>query len=575
MRQVSWPGGRHSLLLLWFLLAASPAWALTSDQIALVVNAKVPDGRALAELYAKQRHLPAGRIIEVDLDPITAISPAEEMPFDDYAPKVAAPVRAFLLRNHLKDRVTCLVTFWGMPLRIARRRLTTADRAEVARLDKELEDTRVAIATDVTTLEQSAAQLDPSFKPREGQDVQHLAKRLDATVPQIIKALPAMKDPVARVERYTQLVAVIGRLMGGDRTTQLISQPSVALFAPHPPAGQDLAAANARLADVERQIAALQSDGASVSDREKAATLARENLGNVGLAFLLAAQRESLDTDQSESALDSELSLLWWTHYPKARWVPNPLEWRTQKAWRERHVQPPSTLMVTRLDGPSQMIVRDIILTSVKVEAEGLRGQAAIDARGRTGTDPYAEYDEHLRRLADLLRQKTKLQVTLDNQEALIPANSLRDIAVYCGWYSLRNFTAPGSFSPGAVGYHVASFELASLRLPGEHGWVRGLLTRGVVGSLGPVAEPYLQSFPPPDEFFPLLMTGRLTLGEVYWRTLPWSSWMQTCIGDPLYNPYKIDPPLKVDDLPADLRGAISSDPATQPAASQPAFGSR
>jgi len=574
MRQVSWPAGPRSLLMLWFLVAASPASALTPDQIALVVNARSPEGRALAELYAKQRHVPDGRIIEVDLDPISAISPAEEMPFDDYAPKVAAPVRAFLLRNHLKDRVTCLVTFWGMPLRIGARRLTVAERAESARLDKDLEDTRAAIATDVATLEQSAAQLDPSFKPREGQDVQHLAKRLDGAVPLIIKALPGMKDPAARVARYSQLISVIGRLMGGDRTTQLMSQPSVALFAPHPPASQDLAAANARLADVERQIAALQSDGASASDREKAATLARDNLGYVGLAFLLGAQRESIDTDQSESALDSELSLLWWTHYPKARWVPNPLQWRTQKAWRERHVQPPPTLMVTRLDGPSEPIVRDIILTSVKVEAEGLRGQAAIDARGRTGTDPYAEYDQRLRRLAELLKQKTKLQVTLDDQEALIPANSLHDIAIYCGWYSLRNFSPPGSFSPGAVGYHVASFELASLRLPGEHGWVRGLLSQGVVGTLGPVAEPYLQSFPPADEFFPLLMTGRLTLGEVYWRTLPWSSWMQTCIGDPLYNPYKNDPPLKVDDLPADLRGAISFEPATQPA-SQPAFGSR
>ena len=48
---------------------------------------------------------------------------------------------------------------------------------------------------------------------------------------------------------------------------------------------------------------------------------------------------------------------------------------------------------------------------------------------------------------------------------------------------------------------------------------MRGLLIDGVVGTLGPVAEPYLQSFPTADEFFPLLLTGKLTLAEVYWRT--------------------------------------------------------
>lgn len=570
MRQAPRPGKLPAFIVLLFLLVAARAWALSPDQIALVVNSRVPDGRALAELYARQRHIPDGRIIEVDLDPDSALSPAEEMPFDDYEPKVAAPVRAFLQQNHLKDRVTCLVTFWGVPLRIGRRHLTPQESDESKRLAKELDETRQAIAPDVAALEQSAAQLDPSFAPRQGDDVPHLAKRLDAAMPAIVKALPGVKDPAQRAVRYAQMVAVVSRLLGGDRTTGLVSQPAVALFSPHPPASQDVAAARARLADVQRQVAESESNTATSDERQKAMVLARDNLGLFGYAFLLSARHESLDTDQSESALDSELSLLWWTGYPRARWVLNPLEWRTQNGWRQRHMVPPPTLMVTRLDGPAEPIVRNIILTSVKVESEGLHGQVAIDARGKSGDDPYAGYDQRLRRLAELVKQKTNLQLTLDNKESLIPAHSLHDIALYCGWYSLRNFSSPGSFSPGAVGYHVASFELLSLRQPNEHGWVRGLLSEGVVGTLGPVAEPYLQSFPPADEFFPLLMTGRLTLAEVYWRTVPWTSWMQTCIGDPLYNPYKNDPPLAVKDLPSDLGAAIlpedSAPVSTQPA---------
>ena len=109
----------------------------------------------------------------------------------------------------------------------------------------------------------------------------------------------------------------------------------------------------------------------------------------------------------------------------------------------------------------------------------------------------------------------------------------------------------------GAIGFHVASSELVSLRTPNERGWVHGLINDGVVGTLGPVAEPYLHSFPPADEFFPLLMTGELTLAEVYWKTNPLTSWMNACIGDPLYRPYKVNPPLKVTDLPEELRAAL------------------
>ena len=570
MRHLVRRPGRHALFLLCLLLAAAPAEALTPDEIALVVNSKVPAGRALAELYASQRHVPAGRIIELALDPVSPISPAEEMPFEQYEPMVAAPVRAFLRQNNLTDRVKCLVTFWGVPLRIGAHHLTAAENEEAARINQESTDGRAKIAIEVGALEQAASQLDPSFKSSGGTDLHHLARRVDAAVPAIVKALPSIKDAAGRTARYGQMVAALQRLLGTDRTTLIVAQPTVALFSPNPPQQQDVAAAQARLMDAGRQIVALQSDAATPADRVKAEMLARDNIGLIGYGFLLAARQEILDTDQSQSALDSELSMLWWPNYPRARWMQNPLEWRTQAGWRARHVQPPPTLMVTRLDGPAETVVRNIILTSVKVESEGLHGQAAIDARGRTGNDPYTDYDQKLGRLAELIKQKTKLQLTFDNQEALIPAHSLHDIAVYCGWYSLRNFSSPGSFSPGAVGFHVASLELVSLREPNEHGWVRGLLSEGVVGTLGPVAEPYLQSFPPPDEFFPLLMTGRLTLAEVYWRTLPWSSWMQTCIGDPLYNPYKNDPPLVATDLPSELRAAISPDPSTE-ASTQPA----
>jgi hypothetical protein len=115
------------------------------------------------------------------------------------------------------------------------------------------------------------------------------------------------------------------------------------------------------------------------------------------------------------------------------------------------------------------------------------------------------------------------------------------------------------TFVPGAVAYHVASLEMVGLHEGYETGWVHGLLSDGVVATLGAVAEPYLGAFPPPDEFFPLLMTGRLSLAEVYWRTEPTASWMICLIGDPLYTPFKNHPAIKPQDLPMPLRLALRS----------------
>jgi hypothetical protein len=113
-------------------------------------------------------------------------------------------------------------------------------------------------------------------------------------------------------------------------------------------------------------------------------------------------------------------------------------------------------------------------------------------------------------------------------------------------------------FVPGAVGYHIASYELTSLRDPTNTGWGRGLIGDGVVATVGPVSEPLLHAFPAPDDFFPLLLTGKLTLAEVYWRTCPLTSWKMCALGDPLYTPFKRDPALRIDDLPERLRVIFS-----------------
>ena len=148
------------------------------------------------------------------------------------------------------------------------------------------------------------------------------------------------------------------------------------------------------------------------------------------------------------------------------------------------------------------------------------------------------------------------MKVTLDDEErgaaarqregrrALLPAGT-----------RTRNFVDCCEYVPGAVAWHLASSEAVTLRNPDSKVWCPNLLKKGVCATLGPVAEPYTVGFPKPAEFFGFLATGEYTLVECYARTVLMCSWMTVLVGDPLYNPFKKNPKLKVDDVVPSPKG--------------------
>jgi uncharacterized protein (TIGR03790 family) len=540
-------------LMTALVIFPAQANALEPDQILLIVNNKAPEGRRLAEFYAEQRHLPAGRILELSIDAGNSADPWRDMGAIDFDEKVVPVVRDFLKKNYLDRKVTCLVTFWGVPLRIGARSLDVAGKKELVDLKAELEQLRLKTEEQVKTLEALAASLSPEFHPTVATDLDSLAIRADVAVKSLLNYAIKADDIKKRDDIYEKIMTAVRNLGGQPAAADKLVQPEFVVMAPKKPSSEEIAEAREHTADLQKQVNESLAGPQSPETRAALRDLFRRELGYLNTARIIVSQSRTLDATESESAFDSELALLWWPPYPKARWTLNPLDWH----FAGRIPAPSHTLMVMRLDGPTEQSVHDLIATSVKVEKEGLHGEVVLDARGKSPTEPYGQYDQTLRNLADILQTRTKLKVVLDNKETLIPADSQKDIAIYCGWYSLRNYVSPGQFNPGAVGFHVASFEMMSLHDPKERGWCRNLLKAGVVSTLGPVYEPYLQSFPPADEFFPLLVTGKLQLAEVYWKTTPWTSWMQCCVGDPLYTPYKLDPPLRTSDLPEVLKPLI------------------
>jgi uncharacterized protein (TIGR03790 family) len=538
-------------VILLICVICAPALALQPDEIALVVNRNVPEGQRLAEYYAQEREIPADRIIVLD------VPAREEMSFEQYERDVVPPIRAFLRENGLEQQVKCLVTFFGVPIRIADNRLSEYEREERRLLQQRLEEMPAQIRPSVAAAENLARELDPGFSASTGETVEELAQRAEAALTAISQSLSRLEDVRRRVEALQRVAEIVRELGGGAGLFQHFGQRE--LTSPDLPAEQrqQWEALQQQLEQAGRELGQLRERRFEPEARSRLREVVREHFGAFIYAQILQAQELYLRASDTAAAVDNELALLWWDYYPRSRWQLNPLHHRM------REIQTPPVVMVMRLDGPEPSVVRDLIMASIRVEQEGLRGVVALDSRGLPAREedgsphPYGHFDQLIRDLAELLESRTELTVVLNDAPEVFPPDSVRDVAIYCGWYSLRNYVPGMSFNPGAVGFHIASEEMVSLRREGETGWVRGLLSDGVVATVGPVREPFLHSFPLPMEFFPLLLTGELTLAEVYWKTTPLTSWMISAIGDPLYRPFKENPALKREDLPAALSGAL------------------
>ncbi len=242
------------------------------------------------------------------------------------------------------------------------------------------------------------------------------------------------------------------------------------------------------------------------------------------------------------AALDSELSLVLESGYDLKGWIDNPHYLRNRG--RLLFIEKETVLMVSRLDGPSVEVVKRIIDDAVSVEREGLKGTAYFDARWEPPKskklDGYGYYDYSIHQAAARVRSAGVMPVVLNEAPELFKPGECPGAALYCGWYRLGNYVDSFTWKRGAVAWHIASVECHTLRNKGSRAWCKRMLDEGVTATLGPVGEPYVQGFPPPDLFFRFLVDGYLTLVECYYVSLPYLSWKMVLIGDPLYKPFDV-----------------------------------
>jgi uncharacterized protein (TIGR03790 family) len=196
-------------------------------------------------------------------------------------------------------------------------------------------------------------------------------------------------------------------------------------------------------------------------------------------------------------------------------------------------------LLVTRLDGPSGTIARELVDKAMQAETNGLWGRAYFDARGITN-GAYKAGDDWIRTASQIVRRQG-FETYLDDKPATLPAAfPLAQAAIYAGWYD-GNVSGPFKranveFMPGAIAYHLHSFSASTVRSDSQ-AWVGPLLAKGVTATMGCVAEPYLDLTPDLAVFFSRLLGLGFTFGEAACSSQVALSWQTTVLGDPLYRP--------------------------------------
>ena len=522
--------------------------------VILAVSGSV-ESNALAEYYAQQRGIPAEQICRIE------VVPQKTLDREDWESRVRPFIRNWLITHRLETRVRCLVTTFDIPLKIGRLppavhagRLVylSAERSECV---KRIEQVLVMVAglaggEELPANRALAANTELKLISRKMSDVFREARVR-------ISKIKGEPDSQRSMELFVEAISKSGglrdaiRFWSAEKTDDPVKELEVA---------NKVEQAKGRHHGLLEGRQVLSTMPESVERDEQMLSLVELTDGLLGTIVWIDRQIKNLRKNESNSAFDSELSLIFWPQYPLVQWVPNLLHYRNlnHRAARTR-----ITLMVSRLEAPTLKRCKQLIDESIAAEKNGLKGKVYIDARGlrsqpNAPRGSYTDYDNSLRRFASIWPEYTDQEVTLNNEPKVFPVGTCPETALYSGWYSLANYVDAFTFVPGAVGYHIASSEATTLRDPTSKVWCKRMIEDGIAATLGPAFEPYLMAFPRPDEFFVVLGAGRMTLAECYYRTKPFNSWAMILVGDPLYRPFAKNPPIDFERLPDDWKKIVT-----------------
>ena len=504
-------------------LSAEVVFALEPQQILVVANADINESVQLAEYYCSKRTVPLENILKIPLGK----NLSEQISRHGYDNILAAAVKKELQQNKLPGQIECLLTLYGVPIKIAAAEPVKDSQQLVLKLTEILNTREQVFKNALRELNHLGRKELVNQNITPAGSFEDTLKHLADDVKQTLKRIEYIEQQDTRKEQYDRLVILLKSFYGPIYAQRQVEQLPQISFKLTQSEENEL-----RRNSLVLQVAEQQKWSASKKLRMNFYTAAESVGGLVMVISNLKADIGQCKGEETAASVDSELSMVLYGDYDLYRWQKNELQ--NMPLWL-----PSRTLMVARLDGPSAEIAAGLIDKAIEAEKKGLSGNAYIDARGLNIAGQPAPYsfeffDKSLHSLAAMLRKRTSMNVIIENTESLFAPGSCPKTAIYCGWYSLGKYINAFNFVPGAVGFHIASIEAVDLRSAASYHWCPAMLVDGITATLGAVNEPYLHSFPEPDKFFAELLDGKC-LVEAFYRTNPFNSWQLILIGDPLY----------------------------------------
>jgi uncharacterized protein (TIGR03790 family) len=508
-------------ILLIFLV---PGWAagLEPEQILVVANGDIAESVNIAEYYCAKRKVPLQNVLKLKLGKELV----DHISRNDYKKLIAGPVRNELMKKVSSEKIRCLLTIYGVPYKVGRRGVLKGEEKNLKKLRSLADEKCKKLKTLVDELDIPGK----NKSDRQNIDLKSavkMLKDLDGDLDKIREEIEALKDGSGKQDALEKWLEIYAKIYG-KRHAWGNAQTKAGVYIP-------------LTTDEKLKLELLQIYFNKVKKEawgygtklagdfyEKVKLLAGLN----GIILRLDADINNISGHETNASVDSELSMVMFDDYPLYRWQKNELK-------NALFPELAKTLMVSRLDGPSEGIALGLVDKAIKAQREGLKGKAYIDkGYSLLQTKPlYKVYDDHMGKAADLIAGAGFMEVITDETKNVFGEGKCPQTALYCGWYSLRRYVDAFDFVYGAIGYHIASLEAVDLRDGQSTQWVPSMLTDGITVTMGAVAEPYLSAFPKPDRFFAELFKGK-TVVEAYYRSQPFNSWQMVLIGDPLYRPF-------------------------------------
>jgi uncharacterized protein (TIGR03790 family) len=165
---------RKSLIIILLLACCSVGFALEPNEILVIANSDVEVSVQIAHYYCAKRAVPVGNILALPLGRILCY----DISRDGYEKYLAKPVRVKLSTREFAGRIKCLLTTYGVPVRVGGRGPLKDKQFELSQLEKR----RQQLKESLERLRQSGAADTSKRKEYLEQELKRLELDIDYIV---------------------------------------------------------------------------------------------------------------------------------------------------------------------------------------------------------------------------------------------------------------------------------------------------------------------------------------------------------------------------------------------------------